>query len=121
MEKHSNASRQSALGHITVLDLSRILAAPWATQNLADMGAEVIKIEHPGRGDDTRSGGPPFLKDAQDHQPRDSSYFLSTNRGKKSVTVSLASTEGQDIIRRLAADADVVVDELGHLPDTGAI
>lgn len=101
---------KTALGHITVLDLTRILAGPWATQNLADMGAEVIKVERPGLGDDTRAWGPPFLKDAEGKETRDSSYFLSTNRGKKSVTVDLASQEGQQIIRDLAKVADVVVE-----------
>lgn len=101
---------QTALGHIKVLDLTRILAGPWATQNLADLGAEVIKIERPGVGDDTRTWGPPFLRDPQGKETRDSSYFLSANRGKRSVTVDLAATEGQNIIRKLAADADVVVE-----------
>jgi len=101
---------KTALGHIKVLDLTRILAGPWATQNLADMGAEVIKIERPRVGDDTRTWGPPFLKDADGKETRDSSYFLSTNRGKQSVTLDLATPEGQEIIRMLAADADVVVE-----------
>ncbi len=101
---------QSALGHIKVLDLTRILAGPWATQNLADLGAEVIKIERPRVGDDTRTWGPPFLKDSEGNETRDSSYFLSANRGKRSVTVDLATPDGQDIIRKLAAEADVVVE-----------
>src|SRR6478735_5870869 len=101
---------KTALGHIKVLDLTRILAGPWATQNLADMGAEVIKIERPRVGDDTRTWGPPFLKDAEGRETRDSSYFLSANRGKQSVTVDLATPEGQEIIRALAKDADVVVE-----------
>lgn len=101
---------KSALGHLKVLDLTRILAGPWATQNLADMGAEVIKIERPRVGDDTRTWGPPFLKDADGKETRDSSYFLSANRGKQSVTVDLAAPEGQEIIRMLAAEADVVVE-----------
>lgn len=100
----------TALGHIKVLDLTRILAGPWATQNLADLGAEVVKIERPQVGDDTRTWGPPFLKDPQGRETRDSSYFLSANRGKRSVTVDLATPEGQDIIRRLAAESDVVVE-----------
>jgi crotonobetainyl-CoA:carnitine CoA-transferase CaiB-like acyl-CoA transferase len=100
----------SALGHIKVLDLTRVLAGPWATQNLADMGAEVIKIERPVHGDDTRTWGPPFLKDANGNETRDSSYFLSANRGKKSVTCDLAHPEGQALIRALAEDADVVVE-----------
>ncbi len=101
---------KTALGHLKVLDLTRILAGPWATQNLADMGAEVIKIERPGVGDDTRTWGPPFLKDAEGRETRDSSYFLSANRGKQSVTVDLASPDGQEIIRQLARDADILVE-----------
>jgi len=101
---------KTTLGHLKVLDLTRILAGPWATQNLADMGAEVIKIERPQVGDDTRTWGPPFLKDAEGNETRDSSYFLSANRGKKSVTVDLTSADGQQIIRDLAQDADVVVE-----------
>ncbi|MBO9678064.1 MAG: CoA transferase [Acidovorax sp.] len=100
----------STLGHIKVLDLTRILAGPWATQNLADMGAEVIKVERPGVGDDTRAWGPPFLKDAEGQETADSSYFLSANRGKKSITVDLAHPEGQALIRELAVQADVVVE-----------
>ena len=100
----------TALGHIRVLDLTRILAGPWATQNLADMGAEVIKIERPRVGDDTRTWGPPFLKDAEGRETSDSSYFLSANRGKKSVTLDLATPEGQEIIRSLVLDADVLVE-----------
>ena len=101
---------KGALAHIKVLDLTRILAGPWATQNLADMGAEVIKVERPRVGDDTRAWGPPFLKDAQGRETADSSYFLSANRGKKSITVDLAAPEGQQIIRELAREADVVVE-----------
>jgi crotonobetainyl-CoA:carnitine CoA-transferase CaiB-like acyl-CoA transferase len=100
----------TALGHLKVLDLTRILAGPWATQNLADMGAEVIKIERPGVGDDTRTWGPPFLKDVEGKETRDSSYFLSANRGKHSVTVDLASPDGQEIIRQLVRDADILVE-----------
>lgn len=101
---------KSALSHIKVLDLSRVFAGPWATQNLADLGAEVIKIERPGRGDDTRAWGPPFLKDQNGQETRDSSYFLSVNRGKKSVTVDISTAEGQEIIREIAKDVDVVIE-----------
>lgn len=101
---------KTALGHLKVLDLTRILAGPWATQNLADMGAEVIKVERPGVGDDTRAWGPPFLKDAQGRETSDSSYFLSANRGKKSITVDLAHPEGQALVRELAQQVDVVVE-----------
>jgi crotonobetainyl-CoA:carnitine CoA-transferase CaiB-like acyl-CoA transferase len=101
---------KTALGHLKVLDLTRVLAGPWATQNLADMGAEVIKVERPGAGDDTRGWGPPFLKDAEGRDTTDAAYYLSTNRGKKSITIDLASAEGQRIVRELARDADVLVE-----------
>ncbi|HKT84736.1 MAG TPA: CaiB/BaiF CoA-transferase family protein [Novosphingobium sp.] len=98
------------MSHIKVLDLSRILAGPITTQNLADLGAEVIKVERPEVGDDTRSWGPPFLKDKDGNDTYDSSYFLSANRGKKSITVDFSKPEGRDIIRRLAARSDVLVE-----------
>lgn len=98
------------LSHIRVLDLTRILAGPWATQNLADLGAEVIKIERPGTGDDTRSWGPPFLKDKDGRDSNESAYYLSVNRGKKSVTLDIATPEGQSIARELAAKCDVLVE-----------
>jgi len=98
-----------ALSHIRVLDLSRVLAAPWATQILGDLGAEVIKIEKPGEGDETRHFGPPFLKNA-DGSKGDATYFLTANRNKKSVTVDMAKPEGQALIRRLARRAHVVVE-----------
>jgi crotonobetainyl-CoA:carnitine CoA-transferase CaiB-like acyl-CoA transferase len=100
----------AALSHIRVLDLSRVLAGPWSTQNLADLGAEVIKIERPGVGDDTRSWGPPWIKTADGGNSTDSTYYASTNRGKKSVTVDMAKKEGQALIRELALGADVVVE-----------
>jgi formyl-CoA transferase len=98
------------LSHIRVLDLSRVLAGPWASQNLADLGAEVIKIERPGSGDDTRSWGPPFLKDAQGRETNESAYYLSVNRGKKSVTLDISKPEGQRIARELAARCDVLLE-----------
>lgn len=101
---------KTALGHLKVLDLTRVLAGPWATQNLADMGAEVIKVERPGQGDDTRGWGPPFLKDGEGRDTQEAAYYLSTNRGKKSITLDLASGEGQQIVRDLVRDADVVVE-----------
>jgi len=112
---------KTALGHVKVLDLTRVLAGPWATQNLADMGAEVIKVERPGAGDDTRSWGPPFLMDENGRETTDAAYFLSANRGKKSITVNLASPEGQQIIRELVRDADVLVEnyKLGTLARYG--
>jgi crotonobetainyl-CoA:carnitine CoA-transferase CaiB-like acyl-CoA transferase len=92
-----------------VLDLSRVLAGPFATQNLADMGAEVIKVERPGAGDDTRGWGPPFVK-AEPGARGDSAYFLSANRNKESITCDIATAEGQALIRRLAAVSDIVVE-----------
>jgi crotonobetainyl-CoA:carnitine CoA-transferase CaiB-like acyl-CoA transferase len=98
------------LSHIRVLDLGRIMAAPWATQILADLGATVIKVERPGAGDDTRAWGPPFLA-AEDGTPtREAGYFLAVNRGKLSVTLDIAKPEGQALARRLAQDCDVVVE-----------
>jgi len=95
---------------IRALDLTRVLAGPWATQNLADLGAEVIKIERPGQGDDTRKWGPPFVRDREGRDTADAAYFMAANRGKKSVTLDIASAEGQEIARRLAAASDVVVE-----------
>jgi formyl-CoA transferase len=98
------------LAHIRVLDLSRVLAGPWAAQNLADLGAEVIKVERPGAGDDTRGWGPPWLKDGAGRETRESAYFLSVNRNKKSVTLDIAKPEGQAIARELAAQCDVLIE-----------
>lgn len=98
------------LSHIRVLDLSRILAAPWAGQILADLGAEVIKVERPGAGDDTRSWGPPFLKDADGKDTKEAGYYLAVNRGKRSITVSLDKPEGQRIVRELAMKSDIVLE-----------
>ena len=93
-----------------VLDLSRVLAAPWASQNLADLGAEVIKVERPKVGDDSRAFGPPWVKDAEGRDTRDSAYFTSANRGKKSITVNLSKPEGQALVRALAEKADVLIE-----------
>ncbi|HRE13965.1 MAG TPA: CaiB/BaiF CoA-transferase family protein [Usitatibacteraceae bacterium] len=98
------------LAGIRVLDLSRILAGPWCTQVLADLGAEVIKVERPGTGDDTRAWGPPFLPKEGGGDTTDSAYFASTNRGKKSITLDIADAEGQAIARALAATCDVFVE-----------
>lgn len=100
----------AALSHIRVLDLSRVLAGPWASQTLADLGAEVIKIERPGTGDDTRGWGPPYLKDQAGNDTKEAAYYLAANRGKKSVTVNLSKLEGQALIRRLAAECDVFIE-----------
>jgi crotonobetainyl-CoA:carnitine CoA-transferase CaiB-like acyl-CoA transferase len=99
-----------ALSHIRVLDLTRVLAGPWASQVLADLGAEVIKVERPGTGDDTRGWGPPYLRNADGEESPESAYFVSANRGKKSITVDLARPEGQEIVRRLSASSDVVLE-----------
>ena len=98
------------LSHIRVIDLSRVLAAPWTGQNLADLGAEVIKIERPKTGDDSRAFGPPWLKDASGKDTTESAYFASANRGKKSVTLNLSKPEGQDIVRKIAACCDVLLE-----------
>ncbi len=99
-----------ALDKIRVLDLSRILAGPWCTQLLADLGAEVIKIERPGAGDDTRGWGPPFLRDCDGKETTDASYFLSANRGKKSVALDISHPQGQKILRQLVESCDVLVE-----------
>ncbi|CAB5682183.1 Formyl-coenzyme A transferase [Delftia tsuruhatensis] len=108
----NNTATQTAgaLGHLRVLDLSRVLAGPWCTQNLADMGADVIKIEKPGEGDDTRHWGPPFFPDAQGNPSDNAVYFAACNRNKRSVTVDMATAEGQQLIRELAMQSDVVVE-----------
>jgi formyl-CoA transferase len=98
------------LTNIRVLDLSRVLAAPWAGQNLADLGAEVIKIERPGSGDDSRAFGPPWLKDSEGKDTSEAAYFACANRGKKSVSVNLSKSEGQRIVRELATHSDVLLE-----------
>jgi crotonobetainyl-CoA:carnitine CoA-transferase CaiB-like acyl-CoA transferase len=112
---------ESALSNLRVLDMTRILAGPWCGQMLADLGAHVIKIEKPGVGDDTRSWGPPFLKDAQGNDTADAAYYLAANRGKKSVTIDIASPAGQDIIKQLAARSDVLLEnyKVGQLAKYG--
>ena len=98
------------LAGIKILDLSRVLAGPWATQTLADLGADVVKIERLADGDETRAWGPPYLKDRDGHDTSESAYFLSANRGKQSVAVDLASTAGQKLVRELALQSDVLVE-----------
>jgi crotonobetainyl-CoA:carnitine CoA-transferase CaiB-like acyl-CoA transferase len=100
----------SSLAHLRVLDLSRVLAGPWCGQLLADLGAQVIKVERPGEGDDTRSWGPPFLKDRDGQPTAESAYFMSANRGKRSITVDVSTAAGQAIIRELASRSDVVIE-----------
>jgi crotonobetainyl-CoA:carnitine CoA-transferase CaiB-like acyl-CoA transferase len=98
------------LSHIRVLDLSRVLAGPWAGQNLADLGAEVIKVERPKSGDDSRAFGPPWMKDPAGKETTESAYFMAANRGKKSVTVNLTHPEGQRLVRELAVKCDVLIE-----------
>jgi crotonobetainyl-CoA:carnitine CoA-transferase CaiB-like acyl-CoA transferase len=106
----SEAKSGGALAHLRVLDLSRVLAGPWASQLLADLGAEVIKVERPGCGDDTRGWGPPWLADGDGQATREAAYFLCTNRNKRSLTVDITRPEGQEIVRQLARDADVLIE-----------
>ncbi|WP_175759397.1 CaiB/BaiF CoA transferase family protein [Burkholderia ambifaria] len=110
-----------ALSHIRVLDLTRVLAGPWCAQTLADFGADVIKIERPGAGDDTRHWGPPYLKDAAGADTAEAAYYLAANRNKRSVTVDIATPEGQQIVRELAAQSDVVLEnyKVGQLAKYG--
>lgn len=112
---------EGPLRHVRVLDLSRVLAGPWAGQTLADLGAEVIKVERPGAGDDTRGWGPPFLSDKEGNPTSDAAYFLSANRGKKSVTIDFTRSEGQDLVKRLAAKCDIVLEnfKVGGLAQYG--
>ena len=98
------------LAHLTILDLSRVLAGPWCTQLLADLGATVIKIERPGSGDDTRAWGPPYLKDADGNDTTEAAYYLACNRGKLSVAVDFTTPQGRDIVVALARQADVFVE-----------
>ncbi len=100
----------AALDGLKVLDLSRVLAGPWCTQILADLGADVVKIERPGVGDDTRTWGPPFLKDAQGEDTNQSTYFTACNRNKRSVTLDMATPEGQALLQQMAAQSDIVVE-----------
>jgi crotonobetainyl-CoA:carnitine CoA-transferase CaiB-like acyl-CoA transferase len=108
--RSAESPRRGALAHLRVLDLSRVLAGPWASQVLADLGADVVKVERPGAGDDTRGWGPPWLRDAEGRETGESAYFLSANRGKRSVTVDLSRPEGQALVRRLAERADVLLE-----------
>ncbi len=112
---------QPALSHLKVLDLSRVLAGPWCTQMLADLGADVVKVERPGVGDDTRHWGPPFLPDAQGQDSHWATYFTACNRNKRSVTIDMAQPQGQALIRQLAAQADVLVEnfKVGGLAQYG--
>jgi crotonobetainyl-CoA:carnitine CoA-transferase CaiB-like acyl-CoA transferase len=101
---------QAALTNIRVLDLSRVLAGPWCTQNLADLGAEVIKVERPKTGDDTRSWGPPWIKNEDGEETDDATYYGSANRNKKSIAIDISTPAGQQLVRELAAESDVFVE-----------
>ena len=115
------SAKQSALGHIKVLDLSRVLAGPWCTQMLADLGADVVKVERPGVGDDTRHWGPPFLKNDQGQDTDQASYFTACNRNKRSITIDMAQAEGQKLIRQMAVQSDILVEnfKVGGLQQYG--
>jgi len=102
--------RSPPLTGIRVLDLTRVLAGPWCTQNLADLGAEVIKIERPGSGDDTRGWGPPYIKDAQGHDTSEAAYYASANRNKQSVAIDISSERGAQMVRELAKQSDILVE-----------
>ena len=104
------SQRPAPLTGIRVLDLTRVLAGPWCTQNLADLGAEVIKIERPGAGDDTRAWGPPYLKDAAGNDTTEAAYYLSANRNKFSVALDIASPRGAELVRELALQSDILVE-----------
>jgi crotonobetainyl-CoA:carnitine CoA-transferase CaiB-like acyl-CoA transferase len=103
-------SQPAALAHLKVLDLSRVLAGPWCTQMLADLGADVVKIERPGAGDDTRHWGPPFLKDADGVDTDQATYFTACNRNKRAITLDMAKPEGQALIKQMAASSDILVE-----------
>ena len=105
-EQGNGNGRSGPLAGLRVLDLSRVLAGPWSTQILGDLGAEVIKIEQPGQGDDTRRWGPPFLEDGSG----DSAYYLCANRNKRSIAIDIAKPEGAALVRKIAATADIVVE-----------
>jgi len=113
--------QQGALEGLRVLDLSRVLAGPWASQLLADLGADVVKVERPGKGDDTRAWGPPWLKDADDESTGESAYYLCANRNKRSITIDLSQPDGQRLVKQLAGKADVLIEnfKVGGLSQYG--
>ena len=113
MQKNPNPAQSAqpmSLAGVRVLDLSRVLAGPWCTQTLADLGADVTKVERPGNGDDTRAWGPPYLKDDAGADTSEAAYYLGANRNKRSIAIDIAHADGQALIRRLAAQADVLVE-----------
>src|SRR3569833_2626076 len=117
----NTALPQGALSGVRVLDLSRVLAGPWAGQLMADLGADVVKVERPGNGDDTRAWGPPWLPDAEGKPTGESAYYLSANRNKRSATIDLGRPEGQALVKQLAAKADILIEnfKLGGLAQYG--
>lgn len=114
-------TQPAALSHLKVLDLSRVLAGPWCTQMLADLGADVIKVERPGAGDDTRHWGPPFLKDADGNDTTQATYFTACNRNKRAITLDMAQSEGQALIKQMAEQSDILVEnfKVGGLAQYG--
>jgi crotonobetainyl-CoA:carnitine CoA-transferase CaiB-like acyl-CoA transferase len=108
--KRGHSAMMGALSGVTVIDLSRVLAGPWCGQILADLGADVIKVERPGAGDDTRAWGPPYMRDADGNPTTEASYYQSANRGKRSVAIDISRPEGQDLVRQLVAGADVLIE-----------
>ncbi|QWD79018.1 CoA transferase [Polynucleobacter sp. MWH-Spelu-300-X4] len=110
-----------ALNHLRVLDLSRVLAGPWCGQNLADLGADVIKVERPIAGDDTRQWGPPFLRNSEGQETTESAFYLAINRNKRSITLDISTKEGQEIIKKLVLDSDIVLEnyKVGQLKKYG--
>jgi formyl-CoA transferase len=117
----TSSPAKTALGHLRVLDLTRVLAGPWCAQNLADLGADVIKVERPGAGDDTRAWGPPYMRDDDGANTTEAAYYLAANRGKRSITLDITTAEGQAIVRELAREADVVLEnyKVGQLHKYG--
>src|SRR3954470_15887891 len=106
MSSEPRPDAPQALEGVRVLDLTRVLAGPWCTQSLADLGADVIKVERPGLGDDTRQWGPPWVPDAKGENTTDSAYYTSTNRNKRSVTIDISKPEGQALVRELIKQCD---------------
>lgn len=104
------SERKAPLDGIRVLDLSRVLAGPWCSQNLADLGADVIKVERPGTGDDTRAWGPPYLKNAQGNDTSEAAYYLSANRNKRSIAIDISTPEGAELVRKMAAKCDILLE-----------
>lgn len=117
----NSTQHKTALGHLRVLDLSRVLAGPWCSQNLADLGAEVIKVERPETGDDTRHWGPPYLQDTQGNDTSEAAYYLAANRGKLAITIDITTSQGQELIRELVKICDVVLEnfKVGQLAKYG--